>query len=291
MGTKLWGSRSSVKARKRAEWVESRGGSAIGGAGAAVGPCTIVGGGRIGSLLAGTHPGNKLIGRNDAYDDLPPGPIYVATRNDALDGVVDKCPDERLGDLVFLQNGYIDEWLKGKGLEKNTQALLFFAVAKLGEEPTDGVTRVNPEGLTAVTGKHAEDLKARLEEVGLKCNVLGEDDYAKAMWEKLAWITGYMLVGTAKGMGSVGETGEKQDEILSELFDEMFGNVEGIEWDDKEAVKEKLRAYTEVVAHFPCGVKEFEWRNKVWYGRGLDKHDGLIKECIEAGTFALTLTE
>jgi len=112
-------------------------------------------------------------------------------------------------------------------------------------------------------------------------------EYAKAMWEKLMWITGYMLVGTAKGASSVGETGEKHWDVLSGLFDEMSGGVEGIEWEDKDGLKDKLKAYTEVVAHFPCGVKEWEWRNKVWYGRGLDIHDGLVGECVENGTFSI----
>lgn len=95
-------------------------------------------------------------------DNLPSGPIYVCTRNDALNDVVERCPSDRRGDLVFLQNGYIEDWLNSKGLSDNTQILLFLAVTAKGANPIDGVTTVNPEGLTAVTGKWGSDFKARL---------------------------------------------------------------------------------------------------------------------------------
>jgi hypothetical protein len=52
-------------------------------------------------------------------------------------------------DLVFLQNGMLQPWLDSRGLGDNTQVLVYFAVAKLGDAPTDGKTDVNPEGLTA----------------------------------------------------------------------------------------------------------------------------------------------
>ena len=57
-----------------------------------------------------------------------------------------------LPDLVFLQNGMLQPWLDSRGLGDNTQVLVYFAVAKLGDTPTDGKTDVNPEGLTAGKG-------------------------------------------------------------------------------------------------------------------------------------------
>ena len=45
------------------------------------------------------------------------GPIYVCTRNDALKSVIDGCPANRRGDLVFYgQNGYIEDFLRKEGL-------------------------------------------------------------------------------------------------------------------------------------------------------------------------------
>lgn len=75
-------------------------------------------------------------------------------------------------DLVFIQNGMLDPWLKSKGLQDCTQALIYFAVAKLGEKPVDGKTTTNPEGLTAVTGPHAEAFSKLLKSGHLSCKVL-----------------------------------------------------------------------------------------------------------------------
>ena len=75
-------------------------------------------------------------------------------------------------DLVFIQNGMLQPWLDKNGLSECTQALVYFAVAKLGEEPVDGKTTTNPEGLTAVQGPHAQAFCDLLKAGGLSCKVL-----------------------------------------------------------------------------------------------------------------------
>ena len=94
----------------------------------------------------------------------------------------------RCADLVFIQNGMLYHWLERRGLEECTQALVYFAVAKFGEKPTDGTTDANPEGLTAVCGKHAEEFAERLHKAGLTCHVLDKTAFRQAMVEKLVWI-------------------------------------------------------------------------------------------------------
>jgi hypothetical protein len=148
----------------------------------------IIGGGRIGSLLAQGGE-STLLGRNDSIDADGTGPILIATRNDALDGIVDACPENRRKDLLFLQNGYLDDFLASKGLLGNTQALLYLSVASMGVEPVDGVTRVNPEGLTAATGEHAQAFADLLAALNLKCNVVTPEEYRPAMFEKLMYVT------------------------------------------------------------------------------------------------------
>lgn len=91
-------------------------------------------------------------------------------------------------DLVFIQNGMLQKWLERRGLEECTQALVYFAVAKYGEKPTDGTTDANPEGLTAVCGKHADAFAERLHKAGLTCHVLDKTAFRQAMMEKLVWI-------------------------------------------------------------------------------------------------------
>ena len=114
----------------------------------------IVGGGRIGEMLWEAN-GKKDVLLRSREDPLPAGsgPIYVATRNNDLEAIIEKTPAERREDLVFLQNGMLSPYLENKGLLMNTQGLIYFAVAKKGEKPIDGVTDLNPEGLTSITGK------------------------------------------------------------------------------------------------------------------------------------------
>eukprot|EP00882_Tetradesmus_deserticola_P032941 GHRQ01037589.1.p1 GENE.GHRQ01037589.1~~GHRQ01037589.1.p1 ORF type:complete len:120 (+),score=23.60 GHRQ01037589.1:165-524(+) len=56
---------------------------------------TIIGGGRVGQALADMGPGSDVIVRRGEPISGPPGPILVATRNDALDGIVDATPEDR----------------------------------------------------------------------------------------------------------------------------------------------------------------------------------------------------
>lgn len=255
----------------------------------------VIGGGRIGSLISADDA--KLIGRSDristSIDPNGAGPIYIATRNDVLSSIVDDCPTSRRRDLVFLQNGYLDNFLRDKGLLENTQALLYLSVTAKGVDPVDGITSVSPEGLTAATGVHAQTFANRLAKLGLKCNVVRADEYRPAMFEKLIWIATYMLVGTAKDCISVGQVGSEHRQLVRDVISELTAAV---------AIKERitfatgtidrLEAYTAVVASFPCGVKEFEWRNKYFYDLGdiaCSIHNGLLRQCAERNKLGFDL--
>lgn len=292
------GSRGAQKWERKKAWLKKRGypirdanGEEI-GAESSSNFCTVIGGGRIGSLLVEGGE-SLLLNRGDSIPADGTGPIIIATRNDALDGIVDSCPESRRKDLVFLQNGYLDDFLKSKNLQDNTQVLLYLSVTAKGVDPVDGITSVNPEGLTAATGVHAEAFAARLSEIGLKCNVVSADDYRPAMFEKLIWISTYMLVGAAKGSKSVGEAGSEHKDLVNKVINELIAAVsakEGITF--QPGAIERLAAYTDVVADFPCGVKEFEWRNRYFYLLGDENcptHNSLLRDCKEAGTLAFDL--
>ena len=254
----------------------------------------VIGGGRIGDLISQNA---KLLTRSDpistSIDPNGTGPIYIATRNDVLDSIVEECPPSRKNDLVFLQNGYLDNFLKSKGLMDNTQVLLYLAVTAKGAPPIDGITSVNPEGLTAATGIHAQSFANRLSDLGLKCKVVTAQEYRPAMFEKLIWIATYMLVGTAKDCTSVGQAGEEHKSLIQSVITELVNAVstkEGITF--PSGTIERLAAYTDVVTDFPCGVKEFEWRNKYFYDLGDDAcplHNGLLRECADGGKLGFDL--
>jgi hypothetical protein len=180
------GSKVATQWEKRQAWLEKRGGSIDSekGAEGGVPQAEIIGAGRIGGLLA--EPGACVVlGREDSIDAQGKGPILITTRNDALEGIVEKCPENRRKDLVFMQNGYLDKFLESKGLLDNTQVLLYLAVTAKGVAPIDGVTTVNPEGLTAATGEHAQAFADRLAPMDLKCRVVSPADYRPAMFEKV----------------------------------------------------------------------------------------------------------
>lgn len=116
----------------------------------------IVGGGRIGLHLYESNDKRDMLltKREETVSADSTGPIYVCTRNADLDRIIDSTPPHRRPDLVFLQNGILTDFLGSKNLQDNTQALIYYAVSKKGEQPIDGITELNPEGLTAVTGEH-----------------------------------------------------------------------------------------------------------------------------------------
>ena len=125
-------------------------------------PAVIVGGGRLGEAFAKMGLGEDVIVRRGEAIPEGEGPIYVCTRNDALENVIKAVPESRQEDLVFVQNGVLMPFLETKlrpGLPI-TILLVYFAVAKKGEAPLDGKTDANPEGLTAVNagGKWAREV-------------------------------------------------------------------------------------------------------------------------------------
>ena len=63
---------------------------------------------------------------------------------------------------------------------------------------------MNPEGLSAAYGKHAQAIADRLARADLSCKVLEWVPFQRAMLEKLIWISAFMLVG-AKYSCTVGE--------------------------------------------------------------------------------------
>ncbi|KAJ8600252.1 hypothetical protein CTAYLR_002002 [Chrysophaeum taylorii] len=235
-------------------------------------PAVVVGGGRIGGLLSSLGPKDVMMTRTSGWPEDAPaeGPIYVCTRNDALDSVIDATPVDRRDDLVFLQNGMLGPYLESKGLAHATQGLVYFAVAKLGDAPVDGVTDLDPQGLTTATGKWAPAFKARLAKAGLKCHVKEGEDFQRAMLEKHVWICAFMLVGASRGC-TVGEVEANYASEFDELAEEMVSAGEaalGITL--APGYLDRLKAYARSVSHFPTAIKEFSYRNGWFYKMSMD---------------------
>ena len=190
-------------------------------------PAVIVGGGRVGQALAEMGvEGDVIVRRGESFPSEPKtGPIFVATRNDVLEDVIKNTPPERREDLVFMQNGMLQTFLDAQGLGSNTQALIYFAVAAAGDKPTDGVTELNPEGLTAVTGKWADAVAARFHNGDLSCHVLDASTYEGSMYEKLIWICAMMLVGAQHEGAKVGDVATTYKDEVVGLIEELLSGT------------------------------------------------------------------
>lgn len=146
------------------------------------------------------------------------------------------------------------------------QCLVYFAVSAMGATPIDGKTELNPEGLTAATGKHASAVAQRLAAGGLSCSVLDATAYRSSMLEKLVWISAFMAVG-AQHHCTVGEVEAQHPAEVSELVGELLvGGRKALGLPSVSAAEhtqavDRLNAYARSVAHFPTAMKEFEWRN------------------------------
>lgn len=226
-------------------------------------PATIIGAGRVGQALQKMGTGEDvLVKRGEKVPQNLSGPIFVCTRNDDMDAVLDVTPRPRWDDLVFVQNGMLEPWLDSKGLVTATQVLVYFAVAKLGETPIDGKTDTNPEGLTAASGKWASAIATRLHLAGLSCKVLDKENFEKLMLEKLIWISAFMLVGARHPGATVGIVEREYHSEVVSLIKELASAAateKKISFDP--GLEERLCAYSRTVANFPTALKEFKWRN------------------------------
>eukprot|EP00596_Hydrurales_sp_CCMP1899_P009537 CAMPEP_0119034982 /NCGR_PEP_ID=MMETSP1177-20130426/1978_1 /TAXON_ID=2985 /ORGANISM="Ochromonas sp, Strain CCMP1899" /LENGTH=167 /DNA_ID=CAMNT_0006992829 /DNA_START=430 /DNA_END=930 /DNA_ORIENTATION=+ len=165
----------------------------------------------------------------------------------------------RREDLVFLQNGMLASFLQEKGLEKNTQGLIYFAISKKGEQPIDGITDTNPEGLTAVTGKWSADLADRMRASGLSCHELEAKEWEIKMFEKHIWICAFMAIG-AKFRCTVGEVEKTHEESVRMLINELARTItkeSGVHF--PLGIADRLCAYARSVGHFPTALKEQKW--------------------------------
>jgi len=237
----------------------------------------IIGGGRVGNLLLNLNNHRDiLLTRESPIVDVE-GPYYVCVRNDDLDRVVERTPKHRRGQLVFLQNGVLDGFLDRYGLSDNTQALIYFAVAKKGDEPIDGKTETDPQGLTAACGRYADDLAARLRAGDLSCRLLDRTAFRSAMLEKHVWISAFMALGVKYNCGIRSVERDHFVEVR-ELIRELSAaaSVE-LSVPLTPGLEDRLCAYAKSVGHFPAAVKEFKWRNG-WF-KELSERAGFSDQC------------
>lgn len=228
---------------------------------------TIVGMGRIGNFLREQGLGDDLvIRRGQSIPEDAPGPVYLCTRNDDLEDIIENCPPSKREDLVFLQNGMLEKLLRKHDLTDNTKVNVYFAVSKMHADPIDGITETNPEGLTAVCGKWEGAFQERILKAGLTCKVLKERDFRRSQLEKLIWISVFNLIGAVHGNVPMGEVAAMHEKEVTELSVELAQMVRfTLTVGMLPNIEKRLLAYGRAVKDFPTALKEFKWRNGFFY--------------------------
>lgn len=213
---------------------------------------TIVGKGRIGTMLKALSTDAILIGRDEAIpaDD----PIIVATRCDDLDDVLSRVPQTAREKLIFVQNGMLHSWLLANHLENSTQALLYVAVSARGATPVDG-------GGSVVHGQLASFFCDVLRQGELQCREVTKPEYSTELIEKYVWNCGFGLLCSFFSC-SVGEVVQNHrlaaDALLWELAQDT-AQLLGVSID--RGICERLCMYSTSIFSYRGAVKEWEWRN------------------------------
>lgn len=224
----------------------------------------IVGAGRVGRALARRAEKKglpcELVTRSNGWGSIAATsvPIFVAVRNDDLDGVLEKIAPEHHPRLVFTQNGMLRPWLESKGLASASRGLLFFAVATR-EAP------LVPGSDSLFMGSMAEEVVSWLEALEVPAKSVAQEAFAEVELEKLLWncTMGLMCELTDEPVGGVVEHhAEALGRLVEELLEVGMPSF-GLNLDAKarEALEGRLIAYSRSIPDYRAAVKEWPWRN------------------------------
>lgn len=217
-----------------------------------IGHVTVVGGGRIGSFFAKlTHA--SLVTRTEGQLQVS-GPILVCVRGDDLEGLISETPLDRRKDLVFIQNGMIDDLLRKWDLEASTRGILYFAIESRGSSPVDG-------GETVFSGDYGPWLVSILHSANIGAKEVSRVEFNREMGRKLIWNSVFGLLGEAYGT-SVGQTLDHHREEIRGLVHELqsvFENATSIALGAD--LEEQLVSYAKKVTFYQSRASEWSWRN------------------------------
>lgn len=217
----------------------------------------LIGAGRIGTALH-AQSGWPLLGRagDDAVLREPAGaPIVVCVRNDDLDAVLARIPAARRADLVLIQNGMLDDFLRERGLADATRGLLFFSVATRG-------AAIEVGGTSPFSGPHAERLAQELTRLGIPAEAIPRERFTGVMLEKLAWNCLLGLLCQVHDC-DVGTTITEHAAELVGLCGELAAVAQaalGVAV-DPGVLLERVLAYSRSIPRVRAAVREWRWRN------------------------------
>lgn len=222
----------------------------------------ILGAGRVGQALseAAASAGREcvLVDRNGPRDALSGDagvPILVATRNDDLGGVLGAVPPHRWGDLVFLQNGAIRDWLEQQGLRRAGRGLLYFAVTERGGPIQAGQASV-------FTGAHAADVAEWLGAIGVDAVALDDLAFRAREFQKLCWLVVMGPLCERHGATVGGVVNQYPDDVktLCKELAVLGQAAMGVAMVRRE-LEDSVHNYSSTIPSYKASVKEWRWRN------------------------------
>ncbi len=241
----------------------------------------IIGAGRVGGAIAQRAQeaglAHTLVSRTEGWDTIErtDAPIFVAVRNDDLAAVLDKVPSSAHDRLVFTQNGMLRPWLIQRGLGDCTRGLLFFAVPARGAP-------LAPGGDSPFVGPQAQAVANWMGRIDVPASTPDATAFAVTELEKLLWNCCFGLLCEHTN-ASVGTVVGQHDELLTQLADELlylgmpaFGL--DLDAEARDALKERLRAYSRSIPDYRGAVKEWPWRNG-WFVE-VAREPGLHEELL-----------
>ena len=235
----------------------------------------IIGAGRIGGAFASRAEAVNvpvaLVGRDQGWSALegPAGdPILVATRNDDLVDVVQRTPEHRRADLVFMQNGAIRESLVEMGLAGAGRGVLYVLVATRG-----GPLQPGPADIPSpFTGPHAARVVTFLQAIDVPAQAVDPDQFAVVEFEKLLWLSIFGLLCEAHD-APVGPVADEHEAEVEALVRELWPVGEAA-WGvqaDPARIAERLLVYSRSIPGCRASVKEGPYRNG-WLSAQADAH-------------------
>lgn len=248
------------------------------------GPSVVIGDEPLASYIAAMAPGEPdLHLPNNAAIPERPGPIYVMVPPSQLPALLQRCPDSKKEDLVFVNCGdMIEPTLKqfGRARDTQTQAVLYLAVNEYGKVEDDRVsigadTMGQPKHAaeSCVTGKWSGALADRLHRHDFYCAELFYRDWRRNMLERVAFESVFNLVGVLHQNVPLKEVpeffGDEVDDMMWEIQRLLRGHLAVTLLTGYE---ERMAAYA--AQHYrskndnkltSISLDRATWRNKFFY--------------------------
>jgi len=252
-------------------------------------PSVIVGDGALADLFRQGGGGeDQTVVRGEAIPTELNGetnfPVYVCVPEDEVEGVIRACHKDKVDDLVFCQQGNIEQILKKYGLcgNENTQIVPYFSIYGKGSRAQDCKVDLGNDafgvqkwaGETTVCGKWAGPVADRLERLGLHSRTMFYLDWRRVMIEKTVFDCVFNLVGVLhkdkneKQGVTIGEVGLYYANEVEDMIVEMNRALRGsMAITLMLGIEERLFAYAQHpnVDFKKAKVEKFKWRNGFFY--------------------------